>query len=669
MKKFFLTWLFAFVLAIAYSQNTIIQRKLFIDRSAMDTSLRPGDDFYHYVNGTWIKNTKRPDETVQTNPDMDSRVDGMLKKIANKQYPKGSLEQKAGDLYKSYMDTVAINNLSYKPIHRVLKKIAAAKNYKDILAITAELVTYGDDKLLGFYIAPDDKNSNRNIAVFSAGGRTFFDNGSYARQDSSSIKLRNALVKMAGIFFQLTGDDTDKALAKATDVLQLESKIAAALSSVSKQNGQLSNYNKMSVANAEKMTPAIEWRRLFKLMDISTDSINLTQPEYFKVINDLLLSESLDVWKAKLQFDYIYRTAYHLSRNFIVVKEAYINIRNMSAGNGGISRQGAAGWFTYNALKGLVGQLYVKEFITPAMKKKVDSMVNNIQKAFAVRIEKLDWMSDSTKYQALQKLNAIVKNIGYPDKWKNYDAITISSTNYFSNIQSVARYEYKEMLKGIGKPVDKTQWLQPLPVIGASYRNTFNAIDIPAALFQFPYFDMDADDAINYGGIGAVIGHEMTHGFDDMGRKYDAAGNLKNWWQPADNEMFKTKTAKLIHQFDQYVVNDAIHINGKLTLNENLADLGGITIAYDAFKMTKQGQRNELIDGFTPDQRFFLSFARRERVMAVPINISILNISVHSPIILRVNGRLSNFEPFYKAFNITKGNKMYREKEDRVLIW
>ncbi len=666
MKKLVFTFLIATTIAAVFPYNIAAQHKVFIDRSAMDTSIHPGDDFYNYVNGAWIRKTIKPDETVQTNVDMDSRVDRMLEKIVGKKIPKGSLEKKAGDLYRSYMDTIAINALSYKPIEPILKKIAASKSYKDILAIAAKLCTYGDDKLLGFFVAPDDKNSNINIVGFSSGGRTFFDNGFYTRNDSSAVRLRDALVKVATNFFQLIGDYPDKAKSKASMVLQLESKIASLLDEASKQSGSQFSYNKMSVADAEKLTPLIEWRNLFSVMGIHTDSINITRPEYFKILNELLQSEPLDIWKAKLQFDYIYRTAYHLSSDFEAAKSEYIKVRNAQ---GGVSRKESAGWFTYNALKGVVDQLYVKEFITPVMKKRVDSMVINIQKAFAARIEKLDWMSNSTRQQALRKLYAIRKNIGYPDKWKNYDDITVSSKNYFLNVQGIAKHNYREIVTKIGKPVDKTQWALPLTVIGGVYRNTFNSIDIPAALFQYPYFDMNADDAINYGAIGAIIGHEITHGFDDNGRKYDANGNLKNWWQLSDDENFKTQTAKLIQQFNQYIVVDTIHLNGKLTMNENLADLGGIILAYDAFKMTKQGQGNKLIDGFTPDQRFFLSYARRDRQMDAPINISSQYTRTHSPVVLRVNGPLSNFEPFYKAFNVTEANKLYRKKEDRVVVW
>ncbi len=669
MKKLVILFLIVVTTAITIPFNVAAQKKSFIDFAAIDTSIHPGDDFYHYVNGSWIKRTKIPDETVQTNIDMDSRVDLMLEKIVKKQYPKGSSEQKAGDLYRSYMDTAAINTLSYKPIEPVLKKIDASQNHKDILAITAKLCTYGDDKLLGFFVAPDDKKSNINIAGFSSGGRTFFDNGSYIRKDSSAVRLRDALLKMAINFFQLIGDKPEAAIAKATMVLQLESKLAGLLEEASKQGDSQFRYNKMSVADAEKLAPSIEWKKLFSIMGIQTDSINITRPTYFKILNELLRSEPLDVWKAKLQFDYIYRTAYHLSNDFETAKRAYIKVMR-----GGLDigpRKESAGWFTCNALKGLVGELYVKEFVTPAMKKRVDSIVNNIQKAFADRIQKLSWMSDSTRQMALRKLYGIRKNIGYPDNWKKYDDINVSSKNYFLNIQNIARYDYLEMISKIDKPVDKTQWLLPLTVIGGSYRQTFNSIDVPAAMFQFPHFDMNADDAINYAGIGALIGHEITHGFDDYGRKYDANGNLKNWWQISDDENFKIRTAKLVQQFNQYynVVDTIQHLNGSLTMNENLADLGGIILAYEAFKMTKQGQGNALIDGFTPDQRFFLNLCRRSRVMSPPINITLPYRSTHSPIIYRINAGLSNFEPFYKAFNVTEKNKMYRKKEDRVVIW
>jgi putative endopeptidase len=297
-------------------------------------------------------------------------------------------------------------------------------------------------------------------------------------------------------------------------------------------------------------------------------------------------------------------------------------------------------------------------------------LVNNLQETFGERIKALDWMSDVTKQKALAKLNTFIKKIGYPDKWKDYGALKVVSNNYVQNVLNASVFEYNYMVSKLGKPVDKTEWGMTPPTVNAYYNPAFNEIVFPAAILQFPFFDFDADDAVNYGGIGGVIGHEMTHGFDDQGAQYDADGNLKNWWTPEDSAQFVGRTRKVIDQFNSYTVLDSIHVQGELTLGENIADLGGVTIAYAAFKKTKQGKSTEKIDGFTPDQRFFLSWAQVWRGKALPqTSMELIKNDPHSPGIWRCNGPLSNFEPFYQAFNVKEGNKMWRADSVRAKIW
>jgi len=318
----------------------------------------------------------------------------------------------------------------------------------------------------------------------------------------------------------------------------------------------------------------------------------------------------------------------------------------------------------------MLGQLYVKKYFTETAKQRMDELVNNLQKAFGNRINNLDWMSDSTKQRAKAKLNAFVKKIGYPEKWKNYDDVTIDKDNFFANSKSVELHNQKEMIGKIGKPVDRTEWGISPPTVNAYYNPSNNEIVFPAGILQFPFFDAGADDAINYGSIGMVIGHEMTHGFDDQGSQYDDKGNMQNWWTTEDQTKFKSKTGGVVIQYNSFVLFDSLHVKGDLTLGENIADIGGLAIAYDAFKMTEQGKSNEKIDGFTPDQRFFLGFAQiwrlknRDETMRMR-----LNVDPHSPEMFRVNGPLSNFHPFYAAFDVKEGDKLYIKPEDRARIW
>lgn len=325
---------------------------------------------------------------------------------------------------------------------------------------------------------------------------------------------------------------------------------------------------------------------------------------------------------------------------------------------------------TDNSIGELLGQLYVKEYFKPAAKARMEELVANLRKAFAVRIKSLDWMSEGTKQKALAKLAAFHPKIAYPDKWENYDGLVINRNTFFHNIRNVDAWDYNFMINKLGKPVDRTRWGMTPPTVNAYYNATLNEIVFPAGILQFPFFDPDADDAVNYGGIGAVIGHEMSHGFDDNGSKYDADGTLRNWWTDADRKKFDAKAAALAAQFDGYTVLDTIHVNGKLTLGENIGDLGGLNVAYEAFKMTKEGQSNEKIDGFTPDQRFFLSWAQVWRGNILPESAAQLILTdPHAPGGYRTIGPIVNMDAWYKAFDVQPGEKLYKKPEDRIRIW
>jgi putative endopeptidase len=649
--------------------------RAYFDKAGMDTSVKPGDNFFQYANGTWMKTAKIPDDQsgwgsfYTLYEENLQKMKGLLEEAASSKSAKGSMEQKLGDYFASGMDTVAIEKIGAEPLKAELAKIDAVKNHKELMDVVADLYSRGEGYLLAFYVGADEKNSSRNIAALYQTGTSLPEKDYYTRKDSASEASRKALVSYAEKMFMLTGVDAATAAKNAQSVLALETEIAKTQRTPVELRDPQANYNKMSVAGLEKLSPNIDWKNLFGKMNAKFDSIDVGQPGYYAGLSKLLASQPIDAWKIKLKFDYISTNASLLSKDF-----AKADFEFGKTFNG--QKKDSDRWKKMtNRVDGglgeMLGQLYVKKYFNETAKQRMDELVNNLQKAFDARIRKLDWMGDSTKQRASAKLSTFLKKIGYPEKWKNYDDVEIDRNNFFANAKSVRMHHHKEDLAKIGKPVDRMEWGMSPPTVNAYYNPTNNEIVFPAGILQFPFFDASADDAINYGAIGMVIGHEMTHGFDDQGSQYDEKGNMKNWWSKQDGEKFKSKTGGVVKQYSGFTVLDNQHINGELTLGENLADIGGLAIAYDAFKMTKQGKDTTTkIDGFTPDQRFFLGYAQvwrlknRDEILRTRINTD-----PHSPETFRVNGPSSNFDPFYLAFNIKEGDKMYLKPEERAHIW
>ena len=644
------------------------------DKKGMDTLVKPGDNFFQYANGAWMKTTVIPDDQSGWGSfytlfeDNQKKLRGILEDAAAGSNAKGTLEQKVGDYYTSGMDTVAIEKIGAAPLKPMLAKIDAVKDYKELVALLAELSKNEEAELIGLYVGADEKNSGQNIAIFGQSGISLPERDYYFRKDSATVAARNGLVKYVTGLFSLTGTDSATAAKNAQTILALETEIAKSHRTPVELRDPHTNYNKMSVVQLEQLSPNVGWKNVLSLLKINTDSVNVGQPGYYKALSELLASQPIDVWKTKVKYDYISRNAGLLSNAFV---DAQFNFSRIFSGQ----KKKSDRWKTMvNAVDGnlgeLLGQLYVKKYFTAEAKQRMDELVNNLQKAFETRIKKLDWMSDSTKQKALTKLNAFLKKIGYPSKWKNFDDVTIDKNNFYENAKSVRLHRYNEMIGKVGKPVERTEWGMSPPTVNAYYNPTNNEIVFPAGILQFPFFNMNADDAVNYGAIGMVIGHEMTHGFDDQGSQYDAVGNMNNWWGKEDAAKFKTKTGGVVKQYNGFTVFDSIHVNGELTLGENLADIGGLAIAYDAFKMTKQGQGNEKIEGLTPDQRFFLGYAQVWRLVDREESIRArINTDPHSPEMYRVNGPAANFDPFYAAFGVKEGDKMYLKPEDRAKIW
>jgi len=663
----------AFIALNACKQKAASTQK-FIETANMDSSVKPGDNFFMYVNGKWFKNAVIPatESGVGSFLDLYNRtkehLKGILEEVSTTPQTAGSIEQKVGDFYAAGMDSTTIEKLGYDPIKPLLKEVDGLKDAKEVVKFIAKRQAENTGILYGFGVGADDKNSSVNILAFSQSGIGLPDRDYYFKTDPATLAVQEAYQTYLKKLFTLTGTDSVMATKNVAVIYDLEKQIAGSHRTNVELRDPQSNYNKMSIADLQKKMPLFDWVGLLSTIGAKADSVNVQQPAFYAKINDLLKSVSIDVWKPYLKASILKTSASALSSDFV---NATFDYSKTLSGQQKLKPRWERIYRSTDANLGdALGQLYVKKYFTEDAKKRMLDLVNNLSVAFEARINKLDWMSDSTKVKAIDKLHGFLKKIGYTDKWRDYSAVTIDKSKYFDNLVSCAKNEFNYQIGKVGKPVDKTEWCMTAPTINAYYNPTFNEIVFPAGILQFPFFDPEADDAINYGGIGMVIGHEMTHGFDDQGAQYNKEGNLKNWWASSDSSKFVAKSKLVIEQYNGYTVLDTVHINGALTTGENMADNGGLAIAYDAFKMTKQGKDNTPIDGFTPEQRFFISFAQiwrskdKDEIMRQRINTD-----PHSPEVWRVLGPLSNFTPFYTAFNVKEGDKMFKAEKDRIKIW
>lgn len=672
MKKIALIVTIAIVTFFACTNNT--KQANFLNAADRDTTINPADDFYDFANGGWFKRTtiKETESSAGGFTDLynntQEKLKAMIEDLAKSSHTNNTPEQMVGDFYKAAMDSTSIDKLGYQPIKAILESIQKLTSKQDIITWIAERKQFNFDYIFQPYVGADEKNSKMNILSFYQGGLSMPDRDYYFKTDPTTTEAYNALLKNIKTYFILTGVDSNIATKNATAVYNLEKKLAGGhRTNVELRNPQI-NYNKMAITALDKQFPNINLSGYLKKLNVETDSVNICQPNFFTQINSLLQTESVETWKTYLAYHTISNSASALSQDFI---DARFNFGKVFSGQKKLKPRWERMTSNVNAYLGdALGQVYVKKYFPPEAKARMMELVNNLGKAFEARINKLDWMSDSTKATAKEKLGTFLKKIGYPDKWKDYKGVEIKSNTHYNNLLSVRKFEHGFEFAKIGKLVDKTEWMMSAPTINAYYNPTNNEIVFPAGILQFPFFDLNADDAINYGGIGMVIGHEMTHGFDDQGAQYDKEGNMKNWWGKTDLEKFSAKTKAVVALYNGFKILDTIPINGALTLGENIADMGGLAIAYDAFKLTKQGQGTDKIDGFTPDQRFFMSFAQiwQEKMKNESL-ISQVNTDPHSPAKYRVMGPLMHFEPFYKAFNVTEKNKMWVAPDERIKIW
>jgi putative endopeptidase len=672
----------ASLLAFAACNNTSSQssagasRKL-LDPANMDTTVHPGDNFFQYANGAWLKNNPVPETESRWGSfnELDENnykaLRGILDSVsAVTNAAAGSAAQKVGDFYRTGMDSATIDKIGIAPLNEIMARIDNVKEVNGLLEEIAIQHTQGIGQVFGFYISPDDKNVTKQICQFFQGGLGMPGREYYFDNDERTAKIREEYKRYIPKMLKLMGEDSITAEKEASEIYKLELALAGASMTRVEMRDPYKLYNKFNTDGIGKLTPGINWKTLFVHLKVKgEDSMIVGQPKFFAEVAKQLKATPVDIWKKYMKFHLVNDMAPFLSNSF---DEAHFDFYGKTMR--GQKTQKPRWKRVLQVVDGsegeLLGQLYVDKYFRPEAKKRMLELVSNLQQTYAERIQKLDWMSDSTKQKALAKLNAFMKKIGYPDKWKDYSALTIVNNDYVKNILASSQWEYNYQLSKLGKPVDRTEWGMTPPTVNAYYNPAFNEIVFPAGILQYPFFDENADDAVNYGGIGAVIGHEMTHGFDDQGRLYNAEGNLSNWWSPADSANFTRNANRMVEQYNKIIVMDTCHANGALTEGENLADLGGLNIAYEAFKKAKQGQSNDKIDGFTPDQRFFLSWAQVWRANTRPEELAQrLKTDPHSPAELRCNVTPSNMEAWYKAFNIKPTDKSYRPENERVRVW
>ena len=649
-----------------------------LDPKDMDTSVKPQDDFFMYANGGWIKNTEIPPEYSRWGSfnQLVEHNNDALHEIAEKAAsshvdPKTASDvQKVGDYYASGMDEKTIDAARIKPIQDEFKRIDAIKDRNDLLKEIAHLHTIGVDAFFGFGSGQDAKDSTREISQAVQGGLGLPDRDYYTKTDDASKKLRDQYLDHVAKMLTLLGQPKDKAADDAKKIMALETSLAQASRTRVELRDPQKNYNKMAQKDFQALTPDWNWADYFKGINlVEPGDINVQQPEFFKAANAAFTATPIDDWKTYLRWHLINAAAAELSNDF--VNEDF----NFKDGVLRGTKQIKPRWkrvviSTDGAIGEALGKLYVADYFPPEAKARALELVNNLKAALSDRIKTLDWMDEPTKQEALKKLAAMNVKIGYPDKWRDYSLLKIDRGPYVLNAIRAENFEVNRQLKKIGKPVDRTEWGMTPPTVNAYYNPNMNEIVFPAGILQPPFFYANADDAINYGGIGAVIGHEMTHGFDDQGRQFDAVGNLRDWWSPESAAKFKERSKAVVQQYSEYEPLPGLHVNGELTQGENIADIGGVKLAYAALQKALAGKPQGKIDGLTPEQRFFLSFATIWKSKQRDEDLKLrLNTDPHSPARYRVDGPLSDIPEFAKAFNLPENCLMVRPPDKRVNIW
>jgi len=648
-----------------------------VNPANFDAAVKPEQDFFLYANGGWLKANPIPaDQTTwgafnELREANRSTLKAIMEEAAAAKAPKGSALQKVGDYFAAGMDAAAIEKAGLTPLKPLLARIEAIKDAKGLATEIGRMHLETANPAFSFYVGQDDMDSASYIAQFSQGGLGLPDRDYYTLEDAKSQDIRAKYLEHVARMFELLGETKLAAKAHAGIVMGMETRLAKASMTQVEQRDPHAIYHKMSPADLAKLAPAFPWAGYFKAIGLPEQkAILVRQPKFFEELGRMAKELPASQWKTYLRWHLVNGTANELPEAFGAESFAFYG-KVLSGAKERQARWKRVQSATDRALGEVVGQLYVKKAFSPEAKAKMLELVGNLRAALRDRIEKLAWMSEGTKQKAQEKLAAFNVKIGYPDTWRDYSKLEIKKGAFLANAMAASRFESQRQIAKLGKPIDRAEWGMTPQTVNAYYDPSMNEIVFPAGILQPPFFNAKADDAVNYGGIGMVIGHEMTHGFDDQGCQYDAKGNLKNWWTAEDTKAYASRTDLVVKQADAFEVLPGLKLNGKLTLGENIADIGGLKIAFEALKMSwaKNGKPGP-IDGFTPEQRFFLGYAQSWRFHARPETARMLVMTdPHSAAHFRVNGPLSNMPEFIQVFGIPEGSPMARPAAERPTIW
>ena len=647
-----------------------------INLANLDTTAVPGNDFFRFACGGFNDSHPLTAEYSRYGAfemlmeDNQKQLKEMIEEFASKENPVGSQGQKIGDLYNLAMDSVKLNADGITPIKPMLDKIAAMSDKNQIMQVKAEMFNNGIGTYFSNYVYGDPKNSTLNIFQIAQGGINLGEKEYYLDTDESTTAIREQYKLYITKLFTLAGFSEDEAKQKMADVMEVETAIAKASYSAVERRNPEANYHKMSYDDLKKTFPGIDWDAYLKALGVEgVTELNVEQIEPIKEVEKLINTLPLSRHISYLQYNLLDAAASYLSDDFVAARFDFYG-KVLSGRQVNQPRWKRAVNAVNGMLGEIVGQMYVEKYFPAAAKERMVALVKNLQSALGERIQAQEWMSDSTKVRAMEKLSTFHVKVGYPDKWKDYSDLNIEKDSYWANVCRAAQWGTKDMFSRIGKPVDKDEWLMSPQTVNAYYNPQTNEICFPAAILQYPFFDMNADDAFNYGAIGVVIGHEMTHGFDDQGRQYDKDGNLKDWWAEGDGDRFNERTKVMVDFFNNIEVLPGLKANGQLTLGENIADHGGLNVSYLAYKNATKNNPLPEEDGFTADQRFFIAYAtlwagniREEEIR------SRTKSDPHSLGEWRVNGALPHVDAWYEAFGITEKDSMYLVPENRCRVW
>ncbi|MCA9196812.1 MAG: hypothetical protein KDA87_04710 [Planctomycetales bacterium] len=673
-------FLWAFVLAV-WTGRILVGQDLTsgVDRAWFDDSVRIQDDLFRHVNGIWLRQTPIPDDksdygsfTILMDQSQE-RIREIIEDAAANKHPAGSDAQKVGDFYRSFMDEAYVQQLGVTPVRSELEKLASLDDKQQLFRYWGYLQTIGVDGPIAFFVTLDSKDSTRYLATVVQSGISLPDRDYYLENDEKYLESRKALNAYVVRLYQLAEIDDGDAAAEA--VLELETKIAQIQWERTELRDANKRYNKFAKADLLSTYSQIQWQPFLEEVDAATVAeLNVMTPSFFEQFQQVFEQASLDEWKHYLRFHILDAAAPFLSNEFV---EANFDFHQKKLA--GVPEmkprwkravEATAGTRGFGVLGDAVGRLYVAKFFTEDAKQRMSVLVANLLTAYQRSIQSLTWMTDETKTRALEKLSKINTKIGYTERWRDYSALEIDPRDLFGNVRRSNIVEHQRMIKKLGGPVDKSEWGMTPQTVNAYYNPGMNEIVFPAAILQPPFFDPAADDAVNYGGIGAVIGHEISHAFDDQGSQYDGDGNLKNWWTDRDRAAFHGLTERMVAQYNDYSPLPGKTVDGKLTLGENIADLSGLAIAFKAYQISLEEKLSRVLDGFTGEQRFFIGWAQvwRRKYRDAELLRRLLT-DPHSPSLYRANGPIMNMDAFYDAFDVQPEDRLFKPKEERIQIW